>query len=225
MKLAGVRGECFSQTYENSESGGDIHFLSVCGVSELSKVVIADVSGHGAATAAASAVIHNALAESIGARDNMQMLSEVNKAFLASDLGDVFHFTTMASLIIESRDRGMVYAYAGHPALLRGDAATGKFVAIEPEDERRGGIPLGILEGTAYQQHFIQLEQGDVIVAYTDAFSEARADDGSFLGEAGLARLLEGASSMAPDVLKTHVLESLDGRLDDDASLLIFEVL
>ena len=168
-----MRGECFSQTYEGSESGGDIHFLSVCGVNELSKLVIADVSGHGAATSAASAVIHDALAASVQARDNTQMLRHVNEAFLASDRTEAFHFTTMASLIIDSATRGMVYAYAGHPSLLRGDAQTGKFAAIVPEESRRGGIPLGILEGTQYQQHFLQLEEGDVIVAYTDAFTEA----------------------------------------------------
>ena len=187
--------------------------------------MIADVSGHGAATAAASSVIHDALAASVQERDNTKMLRHVNEAFLASEQTDAFHFTTMASLVIDSRDRGMVYAYAGHPSILRGERATGKFAPILPEDVRRGGIPLGILEGTKYQQHFIQLDEGDVIVVYTDAFSEARDESGELLGEDGLCALLEAADDMAPDVLKSHLLGRLGDRLDDDASLLVFEVL
>jgi len=224
VKLAGVRGECYSRTFEDSKSGGDIHFLSVCGMSILSKCVIADVSGHGEATAEVSKVIHDALIENIGAHDNSSMLSQVNDVFLERREGD-FRFTTMVSLIIDSRDRSLVYAYAGHPSILHGSGETGRFVSIEPEDDARGGIPLGIVPGTVYHQHFVQLEQGDVIVIYTDAFTEARDNDGELLGEAGFARLLEAAGSMAPDELKTHALNALDGRLDDDASLVVLEVL
>ena len=224
VQLAGVRGECYSLPFEGSTTGGDIHFLSVCGMSILSKVVIADVSGHGAETAAVSEIIHNALVESIGAHDNSTMLGQVNRAFVERR-GDDFKFTTMVSLIIDNRDRSLVYAYAGHPSILRADAETRRFQPIQPESGRRGGIPLGILEDTHYEQHSAQLAEGDVIVVYTDAFSEARDESDEVIGEEGLARVLDGAGSMQPDAIKDHVLDALSAGFDDDATLLIFEVL
>ena len=224
VKLAGVRGECYSRVFEGGEEGGDIHFLSVCGMNILSKVVLADVSGHGEENAEVSRIIHNALIENIGAHDNSSMLAHVNDAFLQRREG-AFKFTTMVSLIIDSRDRSLVYAYAGHPSILRGVRATGRFERLEPEGEQRGGMPLGVLQGSEYRQHFVQLEEGDVLAVYTDAFSEAKGDDGELVGEEGLATVLEGAGSMEPARIKDHLLGALGPDWNDDASLILLEVL
>ncbi len=224
VKLVGARGECYSLPFDGSHAGGDIHFLSVCGESLLTKVVLADVSGHGAESAEVSSIIHGALVETLGAHDNSSMLKTVNDAFLQRRRGK-FRFTTMVSLILDSADRSLVYAYAGHPSVIRGRASTGKFEAVRPEDRRATGLPLGILSGTEYEQHSVQLEQGDILVIYTDAFSEARGDDGEMLGEDGLARLLEGADSMEAYRIKEHVLNALEGRFDDDVTLIVLEIL
>lgn len=223
VQLAGVRGECFSQPHAGSAAGGDIHFLSVCGMSILSKVVLADVSGHGRESAGVSRIIHDALIESIGAHDNSSMLAQVNEAFLERRTGE-FRFTTMVSLIFDSRDRSLVYAYAGHPAILHGSRETRRFERVRPDDGAPGGLPLGVLPGTEYEQHRVDLAAGDVLAVYSDAFIEARVD-GAMLGEEGLARLFEGAPSMAPAELKGHVFDRLGGRFDDDASLVVLEVL
>jgi sigma-B regulation protein RsbU (phosphoserine phosphatase) len=224
VKLAGARGECWSRVYQGGAAGGDIHFLSVCGMSILSKVVLADVSGHGEETAEVSRIIHDALQESIGAHDNSAMLSHVNEAFLRRRTGD-FRFTTMVAAILDSRDRSLVYAYAGHPSILRGTG--GRFRPVRPEGGAPPGVPLGIIRGEAlrYEQHMTQLAAGDVLVLFTDAFSEARAPGGALLGEEGLIRLLEGAGTMRPAELKEHVLGKLSGELEDDASLVVLEVL
>jgi len=225
VQLAGARGECWSRPHAGSEEGGDIHFLSVCGMSRLTKVVLADVSGHGRETATVSAVIHDALAETIGAHDNTSMLEDVNEAFLERRSGK-FRFTTMVSLIFDSEDRSLVYAYAGHPSVLRGRRETGAFETLRPGGAGPDtGLPLGVLPGSEYHQHSTALDRGDVLVVYTDAFSEAPGADGGMLGEAGLARLLEETGSLEPWRLKEHVLDAVGDRLDDDASLVILEVL
>ncbi len=225
VQLAGVRGECWSRPYDGEEQeGGDIHFLSVCGINRLSKVVLADVSGHGRQVAAVSRMIHDALVESIGAHDNSTMLRHVNELFLRRRTGE-FTFTTMVALIIDRADRSLVYAYAGHPSILRGSPRTGRFTPIRPEGEGGVGMPLGIVAGSEYSEHRVQLEQGDVLAVYTDAFIEARREDGGLLGQHGLARLLEEAGSMHPAELKDHVLASLGREYEDDASLVILEVL
>ena len=225
VQLAGVRGECYSLPFDGEEKkGGDIHFLSVCGINRLSKVVLADVSGHGSEVAEVSNIIHEALVEHVGDHDNSTMLGHVNEAFLRRRTGD-FTFTTMVALIIDREDRSLVYAYAGHPSILLGSARTGRFTPIRPEGTGAVGLPLGIVAGTEYSQHSVQLEQGDVLAIYTDAFIEARTGGGEMLGQGGLGRLLEGAESMHPADLKDHVLASLGRKYDDDASLVILEVL
>jgi sigma-B regulation protein RsbU (phosphoserine phosphatase) len=223
VQLAGLRGECYSRPYKGELRGGDIYFLSICGMSILSKVVLADVSGHGAETAEVSNVMHRALGESIQAHDNSTMLSLLNDASLELRDGD-FKFTTMAALILDSRDRSLVYAYAGHPSILRGERATGRFRPLEPAADRPGNFPLGILPGTEFEQQTAQLEHGDLLVLYTDAFTEARLPGGGFLGEEGLVQLLNSVESFTTYELKERVLSELGADLDDDASLLILEV-
>ena len=226
VKLAGLRGECFSRPYRGADAGGDIHFLSVCGMTILSKIVLADVSGHGEETAVVSRSIHDALVASIGAHDNSTMLRQVNEAFLAREReGDTVRFTTMVSMILDSRDRSLVYAYAGHPSVLRGRASTGRFAPLEADTKRLSGIPLGILPGTSYEQQSVTLDPGDVIVAYTDAFTEEPGPDGTRPGDAGLARLLESAPDMRPADLKETVLAAYGSGFSDDASIVILEVL
>ena len=226
LQLVGARGECWSRVFRDGAAGGDIHFLSVCELAKLTKVVLADVSGHGVESAEVSTIIHDALIESIGARDNSTMMEYVNDAFLKRRTG-IFKFTTMAAMIIDSQTRSLVYAYAGHPAILRGTPRTGTFAPVRPEAGRRGGIPIGVMAGAQvnYEQHSCQLEAGDVLVVYTDAFTEAPAADDGLIGEAGLARLLEGARSMRPRDLKSHVLGCLGDHYEDDASLIILEIL
>jgi len=223
VKLAGVRGEVWSRPHEGAKAGGDIHFLSVCGMSILSKVVLADVSGHGGEIADVAAVIHRALVENIDAHDNSSMLRRVNEAFLERRTG-AFRFTTMVSMIVDNRDRSLVYAYAGHPAILHGDRRTRTFQGIRPEGGPRGSVPLGVLPGTRYEQYARTLSPGDVLVLYTDAFLECRRPDGALLEEEGLVALLQGAPSMEPAALKEHLLAALGAAFDDDASLVILEV-
>jgi sigma-B regulation protein RsbU (phosphoserine phosphatase) len=224
VKLAGARGEVFSQPYRGGASGGDIHFLSVCGMNILSKVVLADVSGHGVEVGEVARIVHDALAENVGAHDNSSMLRRVNEAFLSRRRGR-FRFTTMVATILDNRDRSLVYAYAGHPSLLRGRAATGRFEPIRPEGERRGSFPLGVVPGTEFEQYVVRLEKGDALIAYTDAFTESRGLGGERIGEGGLLRLLEEARTLAPAPLKEHLLSRLGREFEDDASLVVLEIL
>jgi len=223
VQLAGVRGAVWCRPYHEAQRGGDIHYLSVCGQAILSKVVLADVSGHGLESAEVSRIIHAALVESIGAHDNSTMLYQVNEAFLSRRTGP-FKFTTMASMIFDSRDRSLVYAYAGHPSILRGDATTGRFSAVRPAEGPRANLPLGLLHGTSFRQNHAQLAAGDVLVTYSDAITESRGADGELLGEAGLIRLLERADTRDPATLKGRLLERLGGRFEDDASLIVLQV-
>jgi len=224
VKLAGARGECFSRPFGAGAAGGDIHFLSVCGMGILSKAVLADVSGHGEESAEVARIIHDSLIENIGAHDNSSMLRQVNESFLKQRKG-AFKFTTMVSTILDSRDRSLVYAYAGHPAILRGAAATGRFSAVEPADGERGGLPLGVLSGTEFAQHAVGLGEGDVLVLYSDAFTESRDASGGLLGVDGFCRVLERAGSLRAADIKNHVMKQLGPEFDDDASLVVLEIL
>ncbi|MFQ5844117.1 MAG: PP2C family protein-serine/threonine phosphatase, partial [Planctomycetota bacterium] len=227
--LAGVRGEVYAQPYREHERGGDVHYLSVCGKTMLTKIIVADVAGHGADAALVSRLIHGGLRDHLDELDNSRLLLGLNRA--ARTAGEeTFRFTTMVSATLNSRDHELVYAYAGHPVILHGDAETGRFRPIRPDDGERGGLPLGVLAGTDYVQHRRRLRPKDVLLFYTDALIEVRDPSGEVLGEDGLARLCEEAPDPRPAALKAHLLARLRARaggggFEDDLTLVLLEVL
>ncbi|HOT00957.1 MAG TPA: SpoIIE family protein phosphatase, partial [Acidobacteriota bacterium] len=56
--------------------------------------------------------------------------------------------------------------------------------------QRVANLPLGIIPDTEYIQFEVHLDPGDLVVAATDAFIEARGPEGDELGELGLLALL-----------------------------------
>ena len=57
VALPGLRGVLYSRPCAGA-SGGDIHYLSVCGSGLLARVCLADVAWHGSAVAAVGTEMH-----------------------------------------------------------------------------------------------------------------------------------------------------------------------
>jgi serine phosphatase RsbU (regulator of sigma subunit) len=223
VRLAGGEALCWSAPVAGGEAGGDIYFLSVCGHDILSKVVVADVSGHGEPVAEAARIVHQAVADHRNELDNAGMLAQVNRDFLARHTGQ-FRFTTIAAAILDSRDRSLVYAYGGHPAILHGRAATGRFAPLESEDSAVRGIPLGVMPDAAYSEARVSLGAGDLLVLYTDAFLESGDDRDAEQGQKRLIATLDRAPSWELAAIKQQVLGHLGDAARDDATLLVLQV-
>jgi serine phosphatase RsbU (regulator of sigma subunit) len=142
---------------------------------------------------------------------------------------DGAQFTT-ALLVELASDTGLLsWTSAGHPPplLLRGGRLV-RELACRPTP------PLGItLPGDVARPEpqvcREQLEPGDRVLLYTDGVLEARSPDGEFFG---LQRLLDllgrhfAAELPAPETMRRVVralLEHQQGRLTDDATLLLLE--
>ena len=41
----------YSRPHESAQSGGDVHYLSLCASGTISRLILADISGHGASVA------------------------------------------------------------------------------------------------------------------------------------------------------------------------------
>ncbi len=112
------------------------------------------------------------------------------------------------------------YANAGHPpALLFRDG--------EPRRLSATGTLLGVHGDTAYQEHEIRLERGDLLVAYTDGLSDVPNTSGEFFAEEQLISLVRKHRGQPCKELAAHVLAELeqfgsDLPLLDDLTLVLF---
>jgi serine phosphatase RsbU (regulator of sigma subunit)/pSer/pThr/pTyr-binding forkhead associated (FHA) protein len=90
-------------------------------------------------------------------------------------------FATMVLAVLEPEKGRIRYSNAGHsPPFL--DRASG-----ELEWFRTTGLPIGILEDAEYSSAETTLGQGDVLVLYSDGYTEAENPDGEQFGSERLA--------------------------------------
>ena len=56
-RMPGLDIWVYSQPHEQSNVGGDIHYVSSCATGRITRLLLADVSGHGAGVAEVDAVV------------------------------------------------------------------------------------------------------------------------------------------------------------------------
>lgn len=199
------------------EVGGD--YLDVRQVdSSRWSVVVADVSGKGVGAALLASLLHGLfLAAPYSHLPTAESLSRVNR-FLNERTGGEQYATLFHGILNE--DGLLNWSNAGHPAplLLR---AGGRIETLPAN-----GLPLGLLEDSAYDVAEARLSPGEMLVIYSDGVTEARNAAGEFFG---LKRLKE-ALRAGGDCRQMHAtvlaaLRQFTGGAPqaDDVSLVVLE--
>jgi hypothetical protein len=147
-------------------------------------IVVGDVSGKGIAAAMLVAVLVGAIRTRADETfDPAAILDTLNDRLLGRAGG---HFATC--VVAHLRPGGaMLIANAGHLPPYRNGVAL----------DLPGSIPLGIVAGTQYDVHTVQLDAADHLTFLTDGVPEARSSAGQLLGFEQTAQL----SSLPPDVI------------------------
>jgi sigma-B regulation protein RsbU (phosphoserine phosphatase) len=69
-----------------------------------------------------------------------------------------------------------------------------------------GGPVIGVFRSCVYEQETVQLQSGDLLLAYTDGVTEAFNADGEEFGEERLQELLRSSSHMSADEVRDMVV-------------------
>jgi sigma-B regulation protein RsbU (phosphoserine phosphatase) len=180
--------------------GGDYYdFLPLSG--ERVGLVIADVSGKGIPAALLMAGLQSAVRglvlPTIPAADMTRRLNEVLYRSTSAA-----RYATLFFGIYDGRERLLTYSNAGHnPPLQITSNGTVRLSS--------GGIPLGVLGDTTYEQGARSLDSGDILALYTDGVTEARSLSGDEFGEERLIDLLLRHRRKPIDDLIRVVLDEL----------------
>ena len=165
-------------------------------------ILIADVSGHGLASALVASMLQSALAaQSMHASDPAYVLSGLNRALYGKFQS---LFVTAAYLFLDVEHGIAAYGGAGHPPLLRwhkGSDSASEVLA--------NGLPLGPFADPSYSAITVRLEPGDRIVLYTDGIIEATNPSGEQFGMKRLKNILKEASVPTAGQFADAVLDGL----------------
>ena len=200
--------------------GGDWYYVREL-ESGLLSIQIADVTGHGLSAAFIGCMTKLAM-EASTVDDAAAHLSHMNQ-LMAPSLPEG-KFVTMFLCTLNPETGAFVFARAGHPPGLLYKKSTAEVSELKGE-----GFPVGFFEDAHYEAEEVQLEEGDVVVLFTDAIPESQNRDNEMYGYDRLsAGLKERAATMhASEILefvRSDFQEFCDGRIvKDDVTVLVLQ--
>lgn len=228
VELPGLSGWVHSAPLETGLSGGDVHYLSVCSKGMVSRIVLADVAGHGNHASSVAEDLRRVFQRHTDNWDQSALMQELNEAFARVSREGLFATAFALGFYLETRE--LLFSSAGHPPALWYRAGEKSWELLQdctPYAVDIAGLPLGLIAGTAYSQTGVRLGAGDVLVLYTDGITEARNPSGGELGQSGLLKIVRALEPVSPadicrDLLSAvHTFRDGEPRHDDETLLVL----
>jgi serine phosphatase RsbU (regulator of sigma subunit) len=226
--IGGLDAWVYSKPHGQARRGGDVYYASSCAAGRITRLLLADVSGHGTPVAAIAADLRMLMRRFINRWDQAEFVRLLNQQFSALSKKGTFATAIVSTFFAPSRK--LILCNAGHPRPILYRASQGEWSLLGYEDPAQPpgplNLPLGILSITEYEHFEVELEPGDCLVTYTDALIESTDADGEKLGEAGVLRLLKLLGDVKPEKLIDALLGEIAERYpenlsDDDVTVLI----
>lgn len=228
VELPGLTAWVHSVSVGPGHAGGDVHYLSVCPACIVSRIALADVSGHGQAVAVFGEKLRELMQRYLLDLEQIALMRDLNQA-IREELGDG-HYATMVAVGWHGRRGLLVMTNAGHPPPLWYRASRGEWSWLEtqPASERGrpAGVPLGLLADVAYDRLVVKPQSGDLMVLYSDGVSEATSPAGNELGRDGLVNMARALDSSSAEALGTQLTSAVrafrgDGEPLDDETIIV----
>ncbi len=204
------------------EVGGDFYDFIPLSEGKLG-ITIADVSGKSVPAALFMAVSRTILrAKATGSSNAAQVIKETNE-LIASD-SKTGMFVTLFYAILDLKNNTMEYVNAGHNPPVMFVRKTGYLECLSTN-----GIALGAVDIIEPEEKETKLEEGDVIVFYTDGVTEAINEKGDLFGEKRVYELVKSNNNLSAKEIvikiKNAVIDFTKGQSQfDDITLMVLKV-
>src|ERR1700692_3592463 len=162
VEFGGLDAWVYSKPFGNAQHGGDVYYASSCATGRISRLLLADVSGHGTPVAATAADWRTLMRRFVNRLDQTEFVRLLNQQFTALSREGTFATAIVTTFFAPSRR--LTVCNAGHPRPLLYRAAQRKWDFLSHDSEAGQfaprNLPLGILEMTEYEQFDVELETG-----------------------------------------------------------------
>lgn len=203
------------------EVGGDCYDFIPLPNHQLA-LAIGDASGKGLAAALMIASVQSSLrtAAVLTGGEATAVVAAVNRQAHASSVAG--RYATLFYGVFDGRSRTLQYVNAGHnpPIVIRRDGSVRWL--------QTGGVPVGMFAESVYAEGAIQLESGDMVVAYTDGVIEPSNSLGEEWGVEGLQRSALKSRGQSTEQVVSAIFEAMEqhagGCQTDDATVAVLRV-
>lgn len=221
VEMKGLDAWVHCRPWKDAEGGGDVYYVSACATGRITRLLIADVSGHGAEVSGVAIALRALMRKYVNFLDQTQLVQSLNTQFTA--LSENGRFATAVAITFFGPTRQLTLCNAGHPPPLLYRSRERRWEVLHP-GTAGANFPWGIVDGCDYDQLQLPLEVNDLLLCYTDSLPEACTPAGEQLGTEGLAALVRQLDAAAPARLIQSLVELIQSagyQTDDDVTALL----
>ena len=232
VALGGLDAWVDATPHAAAAAGGDVYYVSSCATGRITRLLVADVSGHGAIVADVARVLRGIMRVHVNHLDQRRFVARMNDAFAEQSSRGLFATAVVCTYFAPTRSLSL--CNAGHPPPMHFRARDARWSALEHDPDEIGdapvrNVPLGILADTDYEQFRVTLAAGDRVLVYTDSLIEACDEStGEPVGVTGVRDALNALpAGVANDAVVPALLDALHARCgeslaNDDVTTLLF---
>ncbi len=206
-KLPEVPGYEFYDYYEPAQQvGGDYYgFIPLPGGRLV--VALGDVAGKGVQAALLMAKLASDTRFCfLTENDPAKAMAALND-LLAEQCGELDRFVTLAAALLDPQTQTVTIVNAGHPSPKLYRPADGSLSdTISRADT---GMPLGMLEGSSYGAHTLQLKPGESLMVFSDGVPDARDVKEKEFKEAGVLAAVKSGGPFTAKTLGERVTKAV----------------
>ena len=224
VSAPGLDAWIYSRPFHGEATGGDVHYFSLCIGGIVTRLVLADVAGHGDYVASTSANLRQLLRRFMNFKKQNRLVAELNQEFMRNESEGRFATAIVATFL--SHTRKLLLTNAGHPRPLFYNSAEATWSFLDDSTMKTksagGNFPLGFVADSKYQHVEFNVRPNDWLILYTDALTEAsiKNHENELLGEQGLGEIVrqldvrQTPADLGQSLLRTVVERC--GALDSD---------
>jgi len=205
-----IEGYELASYYEAAKEVGGDYFDFVQVDKDTLGIVVADVSGKGVPGSLVMTMIRTALrTEARGNKNAADVLARVND-FVINDMKRGM-FVTVFYIILDSKNRTINYASAGHNPMILYRGSTQKSYYLNPR-----GFPIGIslpdkaLFRNSIESDSLRLKRDDVLLAFTDGITEAMNGRRDQYGDERFLEAIRSHGHLSAEPLVERLHDELD---------------
>jgi sigma-B regulation protein RsbU (phosphoserine phosphatase) len=165
--------------------------------------VLADVSGKGMSAALLSSMVLGALSMEFHSRtEPHEVMTRMNRLLCEKSLP--YQFVTLFLFLLNPQGMGQ-FISAGHTPAYLFRYATGE---IEELGSNAG--VLGLFDDASFESGAFRLDQGDILVVYSDGLTDAENTQEEMFGEKRLLRIIRQEAPAGSQALERSFLKAIE---------------
>lgn len=217
FETAGLKIWAFSRPHGQAEFGGDVYYLSSCASGRITRMLLADVSGHGVQVAGVARTLRDLMRSNVNVIKQTRFVAAMNEQFGRFSGGREFATALVSTFFAPTQMFSL--CNAGHPPPLIYRHRQRHWSELSNPDEAPAEIsdtPLGVADEATYGQLQTHLDAGDMVLSFSDAVTEAEDAAGHQVGAAGVRRIVTSLAADDPAEIIPGLVGELAARNEDN---------